>query len=134
MKCPFCKTEKIEIPKKILNKKILLEVFKCLTPRDYVVLWYRIVLEANLQETGRVFYVTSERIRQLEARAFRKLRKWFKDNCDRDVEIESILELMREEKAFWPFPPVSFVKYRCFGEEVTEEATKFIELVQEQEL
>ncbi len=56
----------------------LLEVLKTLTPREESVLKLRFGLEdgrpKTLEEVGKVFDITRERIRQIEAKALRKLR------------------------------------------------------------
>ena len=56
----------------------LLEVLKTLTPREESVLKLRFGLEdgrpRTLEEVGKVFDITRERIRQIEAKALRKLR------------------------------------------------------------
>ena len=53
-------------------------MLKTLTPREEKVLALRFGLEdgnpKTLEEVGRVFNVTRERIRQIEAKALRKLR------------------------------------------------------------
>ncbi len=61
-----------------LLKEQLAEVFKTLTPREAKVLTLRFGLEdghpRTLEEVGKEFNVTRERIRQIEAKALRKLR------------------------------------------------------------
>jgi len=61
-----------------LLKNELQEILKELTPREAKVLQLRYGLEDNrphtLEEVGREFNVTRERIRQIEAKALRKLR------------------------------------------------------------
>ncbi len=61
-----------------LLKEQLEEVMKTLTPREAKVLKLRFGLEdgkaRTLEEVGREFMVTRERIRQIEAKALRKLR------------------------------------------------------------
>ena len=61
-----------------LLKKELQEILKELTPREAKVLQLRYGLEDNrphtLEEVGKEFNVTRERIRQIEAKALRKLR------------------------------------------------------------
>ena len=56
----------------------LLQVLNTLTPRENEVLRKRYGLDDNrpktLEEVGREFNVTRERIRQIEAKALRKLR------------------------------------------------------------
>ncbi len=56
----------------------LLEVLRTLTPREEAVLKLRFGLEdgrpRTLEEVGKVFDITRERIRQIEAKALRKLR------------------------------------------------------------
>jgi RNA polymerase primary sigma factor len=61
-----------------LLKEQLAEVLKTLTPREEKVLSLRFGLEdghpRTLEEVGKEFNVTRERIRQIEAKALRKLR------------------------------------------------------------
>ena len=61
-----------------LLKEQLVEVLGTLTPREQKVLCLRFGLEdgraRTLEEVGKVFNVTRERIRQIEAKALRKLR------------------------------------------------------------
>ncbi len=114
MKCPLCKTEIETLPKKFLNKKVLLEALKFLTPRDYTILYYRIVLGASLTEVCHDFTCTKERILELEIKALRKLLKWFKTNCDKEVSSESIIAILKSETLFWPLPPIDFIKDKCF--------------------
>ena len=61
-----------------LMKEQLMEVLDSLTPREEKVLRLRFGLDdghqRTLEEVGRVFKVTRERIRQIEAKALRKLR------------------------------------------------------------
>jgi len=61
-----------------LMKEQLLSALKTLTPREEMVLKLRFGLEdgrqRTLEEVGREFKVTRERIRQIEAKALRKLR------------------------------------------------------------
>ncbi len=61
-----------------LMKEQLLEVLDTLTPREEKVLRLRFGLDdghqRTLEEVGKVFNVTRERIRQIEAKALRKLR------------------------------------------------------------
>ena len=62
----------------VLLKEQLVEVLRTLTPREEKVLKLRFGLEdgrqRTLEEVGREFNVTRERIRQIEAKALRKLR------------------------------------------------------------
>jgi RNA polymerase primary sigma factor len=62
----------------LLLKEQLMDVLKTLTPREEKVLKLRFGLEdgrsRTLEEVGREFNVTRERIRQIEAKALRKLR------------------------------------------------------------
>ena len=61
-----------------LMKELLWEVLDTLTPREAKVLRLRFGLDdgnpRTLEEVGREFHVTRERIRQIEAKALRKLR------------------------------------------------------------
>ena len=61
-----------------LLKEHLLEVLKSLTPREDKVLRLRFGLDdgrsRTLEEVGKEFHVTRERIRQIEAKALRKMR------------------------------------------------------------
>lgn len=62
----------------VLLKEQLLDVLSTLTPREEKVLRLRFGIEdgrnRTLEEVGKVFNVTRERIRQIEAKALRKLR------------------------------------------------------------
>lgn len=62
----------------MMLREQLLEVLHTLTPREESVLKLRFGLEdgrpRTLEEVGRVFDITRERIRQIEAKALRKLR------------------------------------------------------------
>ena len=62
----------------MLLKEQLMDVLNTLTPREEKVLRLRFGLEdgraRTLEEVGGVFDVTRERIRQIEAKALRKLR------------------------------------------------------------
>ena len=68
----------VDFTTKSLKKDALLEIMKDLTPREEQVLRLRYGLDDNrprtLEEVGRQFSVTRERIRQIEAKAIRKLR------------------------------------------------------------
>jgi RNA polymerase primary sigma factor len=61
-----------------LLKEQLVEVLSTLTPREEMVLKLRFGIEdgrtRTLEEVGKQFHVTRERIRQIEAKALRKLR------------------------------------------------------------
>ncbi|MDA1010614.1 MAG: sigma-70 family RNA polymerase sigma factor, partial [Chloroflexi bacterium] len=61
-----------------LLKEQVMDVLSSLTPRERKVLELRFGLEdgrsRTLEEVGREFNVTRERIRQIEAKALRKLR------------------------------------------------------------
>ncbi len=61
-----------------LLREQLIEVLRTLTPREEQVLTLRFGLEdgrpRTLEEVGKVFNITRERIRQIEAKALRKLR------------------------------------------------------------
>ena len=67
-----------EATARTLMKEQLLNALKTLTPREEMVLKLRFGLEdgrqRTLEEVGREFKVTRERIRQIEAKALRKLR------------------------------------------------------------
>jgi RNA polymerase primary sigma factor len=60
------------------NKNIILDILNTLSPKEKEVIILRFGLEDNcpktLEEIGEVFGVTRERIRQIEEKAFRKLR------------------------------------------------------------
>ncbi len=78
----FIKDEKMMSPEEYANaemlKEELKEVLKTLTEREAKVLELRFGLEdgntLTLEEVGQIFGVTRERIRQIEAKALRKLR------------------------------------------------------------
>ena len=67
-----------EAAARTLMKEQLLNALKTLTPREEMVLKLRFGMEdgrqRTLEEVGREFKVTRERIRQIEAKALRKLR------------------------------------------------------------
>jgi RNA polymerase primary sigma factor len=78
----FIEDNQIETPAEttahIMLKEQLFEVLESLTPREQKVLRLRFGLDdgraRTLEEVGKVFDVTRERIRQIEAKALRKLR------------------------------------------------------------
>ena len=78
----FIKDESIPVPVEAATfailKEQLVEVLSTLTERERRVLYLRFGLEdgkaRTLEEVGREFHVTRERIRQIEAKALRKLR------------------------------------------------------------
>lgn len=78
----FIADENAEDPEKIVSQTILhekiLEVLESLTPREASVIKLRFGLEdgrvLTLEEVGEHFNITRERIRQIEAKALRKLR------------------------------------------------------------
>ena len=59
-------------------KKEIEDILKTLTPREEMVIKLRFGIgdgsERTLEEVGQIFSVTRERIRQIEAKALRKLR------------------------------------------------------------
>ena len=79
----FLEDKEVESPSEYTTKSLikdeLAEVMKELTDREAKVLSLRYGLEDNhprtLEEVGKVFGVTRERIRQIEAKAIKKLRK-----------------------------------------------------------
>jgi len=74
-----------------LLKEQVMDVLASLTPRESKVLELRFGLEdgrsRTLEEVGREFHVTRERIRQIEAKALRKLR-----HSSRSKELKDYLE------------------------------------------
>lgn len=68
------------------SKAKIEEILKNLTAREAKVLRDRFGIDlqnsANLEEIGKQFEVTRERIRQIEAKALRKLRKRMDDDDD----------------------------------------------------
>lgn len=69
----------MEVTEQTLLKEQLLAVIETLTPREQKVIRLRYGLDdghpRTLEEVGREFNVTRERIRQIEAKALRKLRQ-----------------------------------------------------------
>jgi RNA polymerase primary sigma factor len=69
---PYSDTEKNNVTKHILN------VLKTLTPREEKVIRMRFGIgfdkDNTLEEVGRQFSITRERVRQIEAKALRKLK------------------------------------------------------------
>ena len=72
-----------------LLREQLMEVLDTLTPREEMVIRLRFGLDdgktRTLEEVGRVFKVTRERIRQIEAKALRKLRQPSRSKKLRDL-------------------------------------------------
>ena len=81
-----------------LLKEQLMNVLSTLTPREEMVLKLRFGLEdgraRTLEEVGREFKVTRERIRQIEAKALRKLR-----HPSRSRKLKDSIDLMLPENA-----------------------------------
>ncbi len=79
-------------------KKTVREVLNTLSPREAKVLCMRFGIETltdhTLEEVGRQFDVTRERIRQIEAKAIRKLRQ-----PNRAEKLKSFLESFNKESA-----------------------------------
>lgn len=73
------------------------EVLKTLTDRERFVLIHRFGLldgrPKTLEEVGSAFNVTRERIRQIEAKALRKMR-----HPIRSKQLRAFLDLLEEEK------------------------------------
>ena len=69
----------MEVTEQTLLKEQLLAVIETLTPREQKVIRLRYGLDdghpRTLEAVGREFNVTRERIRQIEAKALRKLRQ-----------------------------------------------------------
>jgi len=55
-------------------QRVVPQILETITSREQKVLWCRVWADYTFDETGRVFGVTRERVRQIEAKAFRKLR------------------------------------------------------------
>ena len=79
-------------------KKATLEILSTLAPREAKVLRMRFGIDMNtdhtLEEVGKQFNVTRERIRQIEAKALRKLRhpsrsEWVRSFLDSETEDDS---------------------------------------------
>ncbi|MBQ7035437.1 MAG: sigma-70 family RNA polymerase sigma factor, partial [Clostridia bacterium] len=68
----------VEATSQIMLREQLVEVLETLTPREAKVLELRFGLrdgrQRTLEEVGKEFNVTRERIRQIESKALRKLR------------------------------------------------------------
>lgn len=92
-------------PAEFCNRRERTEALKraldTLTGRERDVILYRFAEGLTQRETGKIYEVTGERIRQIEAKALRKLRhpsrsnglRWFTDQVDRkrkDVSVETL--------------------------------------------
>ena len=90
--------EPAEVASFTLLKEQLVDVLKTLTPREEKVLRLRFGIEdgrtRTLEEVGKEFNVTRERIRQIEAKALRKLR-----HPSRSKKTERLFELRRQKAA-----------------------------------
>lgn len=66
------------------NKELLLRIInKCLQPREVKIIMLRFGFESEpmtLDEIGKIFHVTRERIRQVEAKALIKIRRYMKSH------------------------------------------------------
>lgn len=66
------------------SKKLLLEIIdKCLGPREAKIILLRFGFEGQpktLEEIGKIFNVTRERIRQVEAKGLMKIRRYMKSH------------------------------------------------------
>ena len=66
------------------SKKLLLEIInKCLRPREAKIILLRFGFEGQpktLEEIGKIFNVTRERIRQVEAKGLMKIRRYMKSH------------------------------------------------------
>ncbi len=94
----------------ILQESMKIEVKKCvdlvpLKEREREVLYLRFGLDTGipmtLEEVGKIYHITSERVRQIEARAIRKLRNspYFSDlSIYVDASSKSSLESMQSER------------------------------------
>lgn len=58
-------------------KEIIGKAFKCINERQRKIVEMRILENKTLEECGKYFNVNRERIRQIESKAFRKLREFF---------------------------------------------------------
>jgi DNA-directed RNA polymerase specialized sigma24 family protein len=71
---PWMDPEEEDIDTQIDLKRLIPEVLETLTNRERKLLWCRFWADLTLDETGIVFDVTRERIRQIEAKAIRRLK------------------------------------------------------------
>jgi len=93
-------------------RRLVAEVFETISPREAKVLQLRHWHDLTLDEIGKIFELTKERIRQIEARALRKLRhpsrsealRPFVDECpkalraDEDERGELLDKQLQEEE------------------------------------
>lgn len=68
-----------DIDYEITPKQIQLCMDRHISERESQVLIYRYRMNLTLEETGRKYGVTKERIRQIEERALRKLRSYLRE-------------------------------------------------------
>lgn len=90
-------TDPRDICERHLWEDFMLNLLKTLTERERKVIYCRFWLTMLLEETGKLFGVSRERIRSIEAKALRKLRHRSRKDTIPDQEIWSWVSL--EEKA-----------------------------------
>ena len=143
--CPPIEGEYVDPEKELFKKEmvgVVQEVMETLTPRAIKVLCLRfgigLTQDYTLEEVGRTFEVTRERIRQIEAKAFRdlkhpqrseKLREllgWYETTAEKEAEAKKL-------RAQW----ANALKNARLRDEAKKQAkahTKLREKLREQEL
>lgn len=126
-----------------INPKKLIETFLTLTEREETVLRWRYKERLTLEKTGKQVGVTKERIRQIQAKALRKLRhpSRAKQYCivpwDEHHELlEKHQQLIRDyallERAYEEI--ANHKNINCSVEEVAEQAAKMVLTLEDLEL
>ena len=101
------KFKRIEINENSLNKELLMDVIKSsLKEREYLILKKRFWEGQTLEEIAQIEKVTRERIRQIEAKSLKKIRK-------HKLMFSKFLELKKDE---------IFSEYSCTPNLVTDES------------
>lgn len=78
------------------NRAVILCLLDKLTEREKDIFVMRIVDEMTLEEIGKEYGVTRERIRQIECKAQRKMRYWVRENKRFDKAMREYREQMME--------------------------------------
>jgi DNA-directed RNA polymerase sigma subunit (sigma70/sigma32) len=126
-----------------INPKKLIETFLTLTEREETVLRWRYKERLTLEKTGKQVGVTTERIRQIQAKALRKLRHPSRTKNFSIVPYEEYYELFKKhetlireyallERAYEEI--ANHKNINCSVEEVAEQAAKMVLTLEDLEL
>ena len=72
--------DKINLEEAVVNKETIQILFKCLTEREKDVITKRYAEDYTLEEIGKMYKMTRERVRQIEEKAMEKMQKFLQIN------------------------------------------------------